>query len=148
MCNHKWRQISLVVLDRSTSARTLRSRAQDGVMYLVIEYAQGGDLEMAIRDARGTHFPEAQIMLWFVQICLALHWHAVLPLAGDVSGKGLQSGPIPSLPSLSALCVFPLCVSSHVMRSARTTRRDALAHVPRSNPIWGSSWSPIESDRI
>lgn len=41
-----------------------------------MEYADGGDLNKTIRDAKGTFFHENQILNWFTQICLAIkHIH-------------------------------------------------------------------------
>ncbi len=41
-----------------------------------MEYADGGDLNKTIRDAKGVFFTENQILNWFTQICLAIkHIH-------------------------------------------------------------------------
>lgn len=41
-----------------------------------MEYADGGDLNKMIREAKGNHFSESQILNWFTQICLAIkHIH-------------------------------------------------------------------------
>lgn len=43
---------------------------------ILMEYADGGDLNKTIRDAKGTFFHENQILNWFTQICLAIkHIH-------------------------------------------------------------------------
>ena len=43
---------------------------------IVMEYAGGGDLSQRIKSAKETKmfFSEAQILNWFVQICLALRY--------------------------------------------------------------------------
>ena len=41
-----------------------------------MEYADGGDLNKTIREAKANHFSENQILNWFTQICLAIkHIH-------------------------------------------------------------------------
>lgn len=46
------------------------------ICYIVMEFADGGDLCDKIEGAGGKHFTEDQILDWFTQICLALkHCH-------------------------------------------------------------------------
>ena len=41
-----------------------------------MEYADGGDLNHVLKEAKGTLFNENQILNWFTQICLAIkHIH-------------------------------------------------------------------------
>eukprot|EP00667_Euglena_gracilis_P012874 EG_transcript_13247 len=50
----------------------------EGKMYIIMEYADGGDLAQRIKvqRKRRMHFTERQIMIWFTQLCLALdHLH-------------------------------------------------------------------------
>uniref|UniRef100_A0A7S1NHD4 non-specific serine/threonine protein kinase n=1 Tax=Eutreptiella gymnastica TaxID=73025 RepID=A0A7S1NHD4_9EUGL len=50
----------------------------DGKMFIIMEYADGGDLggRIKLQRRRREHFSERQIMLWFTQLCLALdHLH-------------------------------------------------------------------------
>ena len=37
-------------------------------------HCEGGDMYNKIKTAKGKNFPEAQIMDYFVQICLALYY--------------------------------------------------------------------------
>lgn len=47
-----------------------------GKLHIVMEYADGGDLESRIRQRRGRHFTEPEVLEIFVQICLGLkHMH-------------------------------------------------------------------------
>eukprot|EP00930_Biecheleria_cincta_P059418 TRINITY_DN4515_c0_g2_i1.p1 TRINITY_DN4515_c0_g2~~TRINITY_DN4515_c0_g2_i1.p1 ORF type:complete len:980 (-),score=201.19 TRINITY_DN4515_c0_g2_i1:90-3029(-) len=45
-------------------------------LVIVMEYCGGGDVRKAIKEKakEGGHFPEEQIMSWFVQLCLALQY--------------------------------------------------------------------------
>jgi NIMA (never in mitosis gene a)-related kinase 1/4/5 len=45
-----------------------------GAFCIVMEYADGGDLESAIKARRGKLIPESQVLDWFIQICLALKY--------------------------------------------------------------------------
>ena len=47
----------------------------DGYLYIIIDYAEGGDLATRIRMAKSKSykFPEVQIWKWFMQICIALN---------------------------------------------------------------------------
>eukprot|EP00898_Chlorokybus_atmophyticus_P003518 jgi/Chlat1/4167/Chrsp27S04273 len=64
----------------------------DGVLCIVMEYASEGDLFDRIQQAKaqGRHFPEEQIMFWFVQICLALkHVHSKAVLHRDLKTQNI-----------------------------------------------------------
>lgn len=39
--------------------------ASDNILCLVMEYCPGGDVQAIIRQRRGVHFPELQIIEWF-----------------------------------------------------------------------------------
>ena len=41
---------------------------------IVMIHCEGGDMYNKIKTAKGKNFPEAQIMDYFVQICLALYY--------------------------------------------------------------------------
>ncbi|KAH8616548.1 Protein kinase domain [Trypanosoma vivax] len=43
-----------------------------GSLYMVMEYADGGDLYSKIRGRRGTRFPEEDVLHYFSQLCLAM----------------------------------------------------------------------------
>lgn len=52
------------------------SFVEAGALCIIMEYADGGDLYEYIKKRAGMLLPEAQILDWFVQICLALkHVH-------------------------------------------------------------------------
>ena len=45
-------------------------------MHIVMEFADGGDLQDRIKGQRGRHFSESQVLDWFTQMCLGLkHCH-------------------------------------------------------------------------
>jgi NIMA (never in mitosis gene a)-related kinase len=49
---------------------------KNGKLCIVMEYADGGDLQKKIKDQRGKLFQEVQIIDWLVQLCLSLkHVH-------------------------------------------------------------------------
>ena len=49
---------------------------QDGVLHIVMEYCEGGDLAGAMKEARRakSHFAEEQVLDWFAQLCLAVSY--------------------------------------------------------------------------
>jgi serine/threonine protein kinase len=48
----------------------------EGYLYIVIDYAEGGDMANRIKIAKskGYKFPESQVWKWFIQLCMALHY--------------------------------------------------------------------------
>ena len=51
-------------------------KTKKGHMCIVMDYADGGDLQQAMKNQRGRYFPERQILDWFTQLCLGLkHVH-------------------------------------------------------------------------
>jgi len=51
-------------------------KTKRGKLCIVMEYAEGGDLQKKIKDQNGQPFLENQILDWFTQLCLALkHVH-------------------------------------------------------------------------
>ena len=49
---------------------------ENGHLYIVMEYCEGGDLYALINKQKGVPFSEQQVLNWFVQLCLALkHVH-------------------------------------------------------------------------
>ena len=50
--------------------------SENGKLYIVMEYCEGGDLYALINKQKGIPFKEQQVLKWFVQLCLALkHVH-------------------------------------------------------------------------
>ena len=59
-------------------------------MHIVMEYADGGDLQSKIRSQKGTCFSENQVLDWFTQICLALkHIHDRKILHRDIKSQNI-----------------------------------------------------------
>eukprot|EP01135_Chromosphaera_perkinsii_P000738 Nk52_evm26s151 gene=Nk52_evmTU26s151 len=59
-------------------------------LYIVMDYAEKGDLYKKIRDRRGVHMPEEQILDLFVQICLAMkHVHDRKILHRDLKSQNI-----------------------------------------------------------
>ncbi|XP_019377313.1 PREDICTED: serine/threonine-protein kinase Nek1 isoform X5 [Gavialis gangeticus] len=63
---------------------------ENGCLYIVMDYCEGGDLFKKINAQKGILFSEDQIMDWFVQICLALkHVHERKILHRDIKSQNI-----------------------------------------------------------
>ncbi|XP_006161514.2 serine/threonine-protein kinase Nek1 [Tupaia chinensis] len=63
---------------------------EDGSLYIVMDYCEGGDLFKRINAQKGILFQEDQILDWFVQICLALkHVHDRKILHRDIKSQNI-----------------------------------------------------------
>ncbi|KAK2840383.1 hypothetical protein Q5P01_014123 [Channa striata] len=63
---------------------------EEGSLYIVMEYCDGGDMMKRINMQRGVHFSEEQIVAWFVQICLGLkHIHDRKILHRDIKAQNI-----------------------------------------------------------
>ncbi|XP_014858173.1 PREDICTED: serine/threonine-protein kinase Nek5 isoform X2 [Poecilia mexicana] len=63
---------------------------EKGSLYIVMEYCDGGDLLKKINMQRGIPFSEAQIVDWFIQICLGLkHIHDRKILHRDIKSQNI-----------------------------------------------------------
>lgn len=59
------------------------------VLYIIMEYADGGDLSARIKKQRGP-FPESQVVDWLTQICLCLkHMHDRKILHRDIKSENV-----------------------------------------------------------
>uniref|UniRef100_F7ACS2 non-specific serine/threonine protein kinase n=1 Tax=Ciona intestinalis TaxID=7719 RepID=F7ACS2_CIOIN len=71
---------------------------ENGHLYIIMEYCEGGDLYALINKQRGIPFPERQVLSWFVQLCLALkHVHDRKILHRDIKTSNIfltKSGAI------------------------------------------------------
>ena len=47
---------------------------QNEYLHIVMEYADGGDMNQKIKMQKGKHFTESQILNWFSQICQAIKY--------------------------------------------------------------------------
>ena len=70
----------------------------NGKLNIVMDYADGGDLDNKIKNQKGKFFPEKQILDWFVQMCLAMkHVHDRKVLHRDLKAQNvflMQSGVV------------------------------------------------------
>ncbi|CAD8206242.1 unnamed protein product [Paramecium pentaurelia] len=65
-------------------------KTKKGRLCIVMEYADGGDLSQKIKEAKGKYLPEAQILDWFTQICLAIkHVHDRKIIHRDLKGQNI-----------------------------------------------------------
>ncbi|XP_053514421.1 serine/threonine-protein kinase Nek1 isoform X5 [Artibeus jamaicensis] len=63
---------------------------ENGSLYIVMDYCEGGDLFKRINAQKGILFPEDQILDWFVQISLALkHVHDRKILHRDIKSQNI-----------------------------------------------------------
>ncbi|XP_073088930.1 serine/threonine-protein kinase Nek1 isoform X9 [Manis javanica] len=63
---------------------------ENGSLYIVMDYCEGGDLYKRINAQKGIFFQEDQILDWFVQICLALkHVHDRKILHRDIKSQNI-----------------------------------------------------------
>ncbi|XP_060769991.1 serine/threonine-protein kinase Nek1 isoform X1 [Neoarius graeffei] len=63
---------------------------ENGCLYIMMDYCEGGDLFKKINNQKGLLFPEEQILDWFVQICLALkHVHDRKILHRDIKSQNI-----------------------------------------------------------
>lgn len=63
---------------------------ENGNLYIVMDYADGGDLYKAIKNQKSVHFTEEQILDWFVQLCLGLkHVHDRKILHRDLKSQNI-----------------------------------------------------------
>ncbi|XP_078222396.1 serine/threonine-protein kinase Nek1 isoform X12 [Callithrix jacchus] len=63
---------------------------ENGSLYIVMDYCEGGDLFKRINAQKGVLFQEDQILDWFVQICLALkHVHDRKILHRDIKSQNI-----------------------------------------------------------
>ncbi|CAO2612209.1 Serine/threonine-protein kinase Nek1 [Lemmus lemmus] len=63
---------------------------ENGFLYIVMDYCEGGDLFKRINAQKGALFQEDQILDWFVQICLALkHVHDRKILHRDIKSQNI-----------------------------------------------------------
>ena len=59
-------------------------------LHIVMDYADGGDLQSRIKSQKSKNFPENQILDWFTQICLAIkHIHDRKILHRDIKSQNI-----------------------------------------------------------
>jgi len=93
-----------------------------GSLCIVMEYADGGDLEKTLKGRRGKLLPEPQVLDWFIQICLALKYvHNRKILHRDLKPANIMLGTAGSGPPVVKLGDFGIAkVLSNTMELART----------------------------
>eukprot|EP00667_Euglena_gracilis_P005235 EG_transcript_5268 len=77
-------------LNHPNIVRYLTHFEENSMLYIVMEYADGGDLDSRIKAQRGQPFKEDAIMHYFVQVCMALkHLHDRKTLHRDLKGQNI-----------------------------------------------------------
>ena len=65
-------------------------QTDNNYLYIIMDYADGGDLSMKIKQQNGVLFPEDKILDWFTQICLAIkHIHDRKILHRDIKSQNI-----------------------------------------------------------
>jgi NIMA (never in mitosis gene a)-related kinase len=65
-------------------------KTKKGKLCIVMDYADGGDLSMKIKEQRGRMFSESQILDWFTQMCLGMkHVHDRKIIHRDLKGANV-----------------------------------------------------------
>ena len=65
-------------------------KTRSGKLCIVMDFADGGDLATQIKNQRGRYFTEAQVLDWFVQVCLAMkHVHDRKVLHRDIKSQNV-----------------------------------------------------------
>ncbi|KAK8841140.1 hypothetical protein M9Y10_027340 [Tritrichomonas musculus] len=68
----------------------VESFIEKGKLYIVMEYAEGGDLWTYVQNRKGKLIPEKQILLWIQQLCSALNYiHSQNILHRDLKSKNI-----------------------------------------------------------
>ncbi|OHT17240.1 hypothetical protein TRFO_12585 [Tritrichomonas foetus] len=66
------------------------SFTEEGKLYIVMEYAEGGDLQGYLRKQNGKHLPEKQIISWIFELCSALNYvHSLNILHRDIKSQNV-----------------------------------------------------------
>ena len=77
-------------LDHPNIIKFLEVQTDNNYLYIVMDYADGGDLSMKIKDQNGVLFPEDKILDWFTQVCLAIkHIHDRKILHRDIKSQNI-----------------------------------------------------------
>lgn len=65
-------------------------RKAQNMLHIIMEFADGGDLSGRIRGQENVMFPEHQVMMWLVQVCLALkHMHDRNVIHRDIKSENV-----------------------------------------------------------
>ena len=65
-------------------------KTKRGKLCIVMDYADGGDIGQKIKEQRGRHFSESQILDWFTQMCLGMkHIHDRKIIHRDIKGANV-----------------------------------------------------------
>ena len=65
-------------------------QTDNNYLYIIMDYADGGDLSMKIKEQNGKLFPEDKILDWFTQVCLAIkHIHDRKILHRDIKSQNI-----------------------------------------------------------
>lgn len=65
-------------------------RTKSNKLWIVMDYADGGDLEKRLKNQKGVHLIEKTVIDWFVQMCLAVkHCHDRKTIHRDLKSQNI-----------------------------------------------------------
>jgi NIMA (never in mitosis gene a)-related kinase len=65
-------------------------KTKKGKLCIIMDFADGGDLQQKCKEQRGKPLAEAQILDWFTQICLGMkHIHDRKIIHRDLKGQNV-----------------------------------------------------------
>ena len=63
---------------------------ETGVLHIVMDFCEGGELHQLLKERRGAVLPEQQVLDYFVQLCLAMkHVHDRKVLHRDIKSQNI-----------------------------------------------------------
>ena len=83
-------ELTFTQLNHPNILRYNEAFIQDGVLFTVTDYAQGGSLETKLEKAQGMLIEESVILDWFTKVCLAIKYcHDRNVLHRDIQAKNV-----------------------------------------------------------
>ena len=80
---------------------------EDDTLYMVMEYAEGGDMEELIKKQNGKPFPEDLVVDWLIQMCLSLkHIHDRKILHRDIKSSNIFLTKDNQIKVFSRTCLY------------------------------------------
>lgn len=119
--------------------RYRESFIDQGMLCIVMDYADGGDLHQLLQEQRGVHLPQERVLDLFVQICLALkHIHDRKVLHRDLKSQNVFLTSNRRIVKLGDFGIARVLTSTRELartqRSRTSSRRARCRPSPRARP--------------